>query len=78
MDRRTSVTSMIRPGSAGKTMAAELKRLRRKKGLKVRQMRCFKRTTDSHHGLPVAPNPLEQDFLPKRPNQEWAADISYV
>jgi putative transposase len=53
-------------------------RLMRENGLKVRQKRRFKRTTDSHHALPVAPNLLEQDFSAARPNRKWAADISYV
>ena len=53
-------------------------RLMRENGLKARQTRRFKRTTDSHHGFPIAPNLLEQDFSAIRPNQKWAADISYV
>jgi putative transposase len=51
-------------------------RLMRENGLKARQKRRFKRTTDSHHAFPVAPNLLEQDFSAERPNQKWAADIS--
>ena len=47
-------------------------------GLKARQKRRFKRTTDSHHGFPVAPNLLGQDFATERPNTKWGADISYV
>ncbi len=53
-------------------------RLMRENGLKARQKRQFKRTTDSHHAFPIAPNLLEQDFSATRPNQKWAADISYV
>ena len=53
-------------------------RLMRENGLKARQKRRFKRTTDSHHAFPVAPNLLEQDFSAERQNQKWAADISYV
>ena len=47
-------------------------------GLKARQKRRFKRTTDSHHGLPVAPNLLGQDVTAERPDEKWGADISYV
>ena len=50
-------------------------RLMRENGLKARQKRRFMLTTDSHHGFPVAPNFLEQDFSAKRPNQQWNADI---
>ena len=53
-------------------------RLMRDNGLKARQKRRFKRTTDSHHAWPVAPNLLDQDFDATRPNEKWAADISYV
>jgi putative transposase len=53
-------------------------RLMRENGLRARQKRRFKRTTDSHHAFPVAPNLLEQDFSAERQNQKWAADISYV
>jgi putative transposase len=50
----------------------------RENGLRARQKRRFKRTTDSHHAFPVAPNLIEQDFSADRPNQKWNADISYV
>jgi putative transposase len=53
-------------------------RLMRENGLKARQTRRFKRTTDSHHAFPVAPNLLDQDFSAERPNQKWNADISYL
>ena len=53
-------------------------RLMRENGLTARQKRRFKRTTDSHHAFPVAPNLLDQDFSADRPNQKWNADISYV
>ena len=53
-------------------------RLMRENGLKARQKRRFKRTTDSHHGFPIAPNLLEQNFSAERPNEKWNADISYV
>jgi putative transposase len=53
-------------------------RLMRENGLNARQKRRFKRTTDSHHAFPVAPNLIDQDFSAERPNQKWNADISYV
>ena len=53
-------------------------RLMRENGLKARQKRRFKRTTDSHHAFPVAPNLINQDFSAERPNQKWNADISYI
>ena len=53
-------------------------RLMRENALKARQRRRFKRTTDSLHAFPVAPNLLNQDFNAAGPNQKWGADISYV
>ncbi len=53
-------------------------RLMRDNGLKARQKRRFKRTTDSQHAWPVAPNLIDQDFRAERPDQKWGADISYV
>lgn len=53
-------------------------RLMGENGLKARQKRRFKRTTDSHRGLPIAPNLLCRDFTAERPNAKWGADISYV
>jgi putative transposase len=53
-------------------------RLMRANGLRARQRRRFKRTTDSHDAFPVAPNLLAQDFSAARPDQKWNADLSYV
>ena len=53
-------------------------RLMRENALQARQRRRFKRTTDSLHAFPVAPNLLNQDFNATGPNQKWGADISYV
>jgi len=53
-------------------------RLMRENGLQARQKRRFKRTTDSDHTWPVAPNLLEPDFTATRPDAKWGADISYV
>jgi putative transposase len=35
-------------------------------------------TTDSAHGLSVAPNLLDQDFEAEAPDQKWTADISFI
>ncbi len=37
-----------------------------------------KKTTDSHHNYPVAPNLLNQEFESQRPNQKWLSDITYI
>ena len=53
-------------------------RLMRDNGLRARQKRRFKRTTDSEHAFPIAPNLIDQDFAATGPNQKWGVDISYV
>ncbi len=54
-------------------------RLMREQGICGRQKGRFRiRTTDSNHDQPIAPNRLAQSAAPQRPNQVWAADITYV
>jgi transposase InsO family protein len=47
-------------------------------GLKGIQAKKFKRTTDSNHDKPVAPDLIEQDFTAAAPNQKWVSDLTYV
>jgi transposase InsO family protein len=54
-----------------------IQRLMRSHNLQRRRKRRFVRTTDSNHALPVYPN-LIQEVVVERPNQVWAADITYV
>lgn len=44
---------------------------------KYRRRRRLK-TTDSRHGLPIAPNRLNREFSAQRPNEKWVADITYI
>jgi transposase InsO family protein len=53
-------------------------RLRRELGMRCRQKRKFKATTNSNHNLPVAENLLNQTFTPNAPNQVWVTDITYI
>jgi len=53
-------------------------RLMKKDGLKPRQVKKFKATTNSNHSLPVSENLLNRDFTADRPNSKWVADITYV
>jgi len=55
-----------------------IKRIRRKLGIRCKQKRKFKATTDSRHTLPVADNILGQQFKVKAPNKVWVSDITYV
>src|SRR5258706_9082326 len=55
-----------------------VERLMRKNRIQGRQKRRFRRTTDSNHAQPIAPNVLERKFNPKGPNEAWATDVTYV
>ena len=55
-----------------------IKRIRKKLGIRCKQKRRFKATTDSRHRLPVAENLLGQRFKVWRPNTVWVTDITYV
>ena len=55
-----------------------VERLMREAGVQVRPQVRFVRTTDSDHGLPVAPNLLQQDFTASAPDRRWVTDITYV
>ena len=55
-----------------------VERLMRKNGIKGRQKRRFRRTTDSKHTQPIAPNVLDRKFDPSRPNEAWAGDVTFV
>ena len=56
-----------------------ISRLMREQDISGRQKRRFRvRTTDSNHAEPVAPNRLAAGPGPQRPNQIWAADITYI
>ena len=53
-------------------------RLMRQMGLQAKHPRGWKRTTDSRHLHPVAPNLLQQNFVSPGPNQVWVSDITYI
>jgi transposase InsO family protein len=55
-----------------------IRRIRKKLGLRCKQRRKFKATTDSKHALPVAENLLHQQFEAMEPNAIWLSDITYI
>ncbi len=58
--------------------AKRIARLMREHGIVARQKRRFRRTTDSKHSNPIAPNVLAREFEPAAPNEAWAGDLTYV
>ena len=64
-----------RQGHCGKKRIA---RLMRESGIRAKQKKKFKATTDSKHSHPVAPNLLQRNFEAAMPDQKWLADITYI
>jgi len=55
-----------------------IRKIRKKLGLRCKQKRRFKATTDSRHALPVAQNLLGQQFTASAPDKIWVSDLSYI
>jgi transposase InsO family protein len=56
-----------------------VQRLMQQHGIRARGKRRFRiATTDSRHGLPIAPNLLHRNFTVATPNQVWVGDITYI
>lgn len=73
--RRIHAALVAQGTTCGKNRVA---RLMQKDGLRARRRRRYKRTTQSRHNWPVAPNRLAQSFVATSPNQKWLTDITYV
>jgi putative transposase len=56
-----------------------VQRLMQKHGIQARGKRRFRvLTSDSRHGLPIAPNVLDRKFSVAAPNQVWVGDLTYI
>lgn len=55
-----------------------VERLMREEGIAGRKRRRFRRTTDSNHPDPIAPNVLDRAFDVSLPNKAWVTDVTYV
>jgi transposase InsO family protein len=55
-----------------------IERLMRENGLQGRSKRRYKRTTDSKHGGPIAPNTLDRQFFVAEPNRAWVTDVTAI
>lgn len=65
-------------GMGEKCSKSMVERLMRESGIRSKMRRKFKATTNSNHGLPVAPNLVKRDFTAKAPNRLWVTDITYL
>jgi putative transposase len=61
-----------------KAGVCRIRSIRKKLGIRCKQKKKFKATTDSKHTLPVAENLLNQQFKAAAPNQIWVTDITYI
>jgi len=52
--------------------------LMRQNGITPKRRKKFKKTTDSDHNYPIAPNLVERVFAAERLNSLWTSDITYL
>jgi putative transposase len=64
--------------SGQRTGRKRVARLMRRQGLRARQRRRYRRTTDSGHGLAIKGNVLARRFAVAQPNAGWVTDITYL
>jgi len=55
-----------------------IRRIRKKLGIRCKQRRKFRATTDSKHTFPVVENLINQEFKAEGPNAVWVSDITYI
>ncbi len=55
-----------------------VRRLMKQANIQSHRKRAYKRTTNSNHKNPIAPNLLNRNFKFPAPNMAWVGDITYV
>ncbi len=55
-----------------------IRRIRKKLGIRCKQKRKFRATTDSKHTFPVVENLIHQKFKTTGPSEIWVSDITYI
>ncbi|WP_240315472.1 IS3 family transposase [Aquimarina longa] len=61
-----------------KVSRSRISRLMKSNGLRSKLKKKYKITTDSNHCFPIFKNHLDREFNPKRLNQVWVSDITYI
>ena len=64
--------------SGAKVGRKRVARLMQENSLVAVTRRRFRKTTDSKHDFPIAPNLLERDFTAIKPNASWVTDITFI
>ena len=72
---RVTLALRNRGQTIGKNRVARVMRLH---GIQAKTAHKYKATTDSQHGLPVAPNLLERSFAVGQEQSVWVSDITYI
>ena len=65
-------------GHGVKVGVHSIRRVRQELGLRCRQKRKFKATTNSQQALPIAPNLLNQNSKVGAPDRVWVTAITYL
>jgi transposase InsO family protein len=55
-----------------------VERLMRQAGIVAKRRRRFRKTTDSNHPDPIAPNVLQRQFTVDLPNTAWVTDVTCI
>lgn len=55
-----------------------VRRLMKQANIRSSRKKAFKKTTDSNHANPIAPNLLGRNFKSALPNRAWVSDITYI
>lgn len=61
-----------------KVSEATVGKLMKMRGLKPKNRKKYKATTNSNHMYPVVPDLLKRDFSADLPNEKWCGDSTYV
>jgi putative transposase len=55
-----------------------VERIMQKNGIEARRKRRFRKTTDSKHTSPIAPNIVAREFKVESPNRVWVTDVTAI
>lgn len=55
-----------------------VERIMQENGIEARRKRRFRKTTDSKHDSPIAPNIVAREFEVESPNRVWATDVTAI